>query len=62
MNFVLQCKDISPGSDNEGTSEYDYVVDEDFDGPAYPSQACQKHGISYTPPGCTKVLRKVDSE
>ena len=46
-------------SDSSGSSYIEtYIGDSSYDGPAYHSQPCSKHGASYTPPGCKKVMTK----
>ena len=35
-----------------------YTLDEEYTGPAYASQPCGKHGVSYTPPGWKRILVK----
>ena len=37
----------------------EYVIDEDYCGPVYPSQPCDcKRGVSYNPPGWKKVFKR----
>ena len=46
-------------SDSSGSSYIEtYISDPTYDGPAYHSQPCNKHGASYTPPGWRKVMIK----
>lgn len=45
-------------SSHEGSYIETYVTDPTYDGPAYPSQPCGKHGASYTPPGWKRVMMK----
>ena len=46
-------------SDSSGSSYIEtYIGDPSYDGPAYHSQPCSKHGASYTPPGWKKVMIK----
>ena len=44
-------EDEDSGYDYKPTGLYDYEVDPSYNGPVYPSQACHKNGVSYTPPG-----------
>ena len=49
----------SEQSDSSGSSYIEtYIGDPSYDGPAYHSQPCSKHGASYTPPGWKKVMIK----
>ena len=45
-------------SDSSGSYIETYMMDPTYDGPAYASQPCGKHGASYTPPGWKRILVK----
>lgn len=48
--------DLDTSSDGSYIEQYE--LDPNYEGPAYPSQPCGKHGASYTPPGWRKCMIK----
>ena len=55
--FILQYMEFE-GDSGDGEYETEFVLDEDYRGPQYPSQACTKNGVSYIPPGWKQVSKK----
>ena len=45
-------------SDSSGSYIETYTTDPTYDGPAYHSQPCSRHGVSYTPPGWKRIMVK----
>ena len=55
--------DLDTSSDRSYIDQYE--LDPTYEGPAYPSQPCSKHGASYKPPGWKKRMvkrKKLDFE
>ena len=51
-------KDHDADSDSSGSYVETYTSDPAYDGPAYQSLPCSRHGVSYTPPGWKRIMVK----
>ena len=50
--------DVESDTTSEGSYIETYTCDPNYPGPAYPSQPCSRHGVSYTPPGWKRIMVK----
>ena len=58
LESPIVVSDEPDSSSSRGSYIETYTSDPNYDGPAYQSLPCGKHGASYTPPGWRRVMVK----